>query len=71
LNDRPTALERAFELAGSGRFAELGHVRAELKREGYELSQLTGPQLKQLRGIMDPAQRAKVPADGQPRPCLR
>lgn len=70
MNDRPTALERAFELAGSGQFAELGQVRAELKREGYDLSRLTGPQLtKQLRGIMESAQRAKAPADGQPDPA--
>jgi hypothetical protein len=48
--DCKSAVERAFEIAGSGEvqtIERLGHV---LRREGYALNVLTGPLLlKQLR----------------------
>jgi hypothetical protein len=50
--DRPTALERAFDLAKSGTCADVGEVRKKLKAEGYSPEQLTGPALiRQLRDL--------------------
>lgn len=48
-----TALERAFELARSGKFATVTEVKAAVSREGYVASQLQGPLLlRQLRAAM-------------------
>jgi hypothetical protein len=47
---RKSTLERAFELAESGRLASVAELRAQLKREGHTLEQLTGRALmSQLR----------------------
>jgi hypothetical protein len=47
---RPSALERAFELARSGRIASIETIKLILKREGYDGAQLAGPHLiRQLR----------------------
>ena len=35
MNDRPTTLERAFELANSGECANVDQIRLRLKSEGY------------------------------------
>ena len=49
---RPTALERAFELARSGQYPGISEIRAQLKSEGYATQQLEGPQLlRQLRAL--------------------
>jgi hypothetical protein len=51
-----TAIERAFQLAKSGRFASMLEVRKALKEEGYSLQQLEGKSLqRQLRDIMSAA----------------
>ena len=48
-----SALERAFELARSGRASSLAELRAMIKAEGYSLSQITGPSLgRQLRNLI-------------------
>ena len=48
-----TTLERAFELAKSGRYATSGEIKQVLNREGYAASQITGPMLmRQLREIL-------------------
>jgi hypothetical protein len=39
---RPTVLERAFELADSGRFDNLNDLRAKLKSERYSDEQFLG-----------------------------
>jgi arginine repressor len=45
-----TALERAFELARSGKFQTTGEIRQALKDEGFSTDQITGPTLnRQLR----------------------
>ena len=45
-----SAIERAFQIAASGRVKDMQELRAVLNREGYDLSQLQGPSLlKQLR----------------------
>ncbi|WP_248311513.1 hypothetical protein [Bosea sp. ASV33] len=48
-----TTLERAFELARSGRLETLSELQRALVAEGYALQQLTGPALfEQLRKLM-------------------
>jgi hypothetical protein len=59
---RPTALERAFELARTGEFPGLGTVLDRLRAEGFSVSQVEGPALKrQLRElcVASHAQRAQ------------
>jgi hypothetical protein len=43
---RMTTLERAFQLARSGRVAGLPDIMASLGRDGYSSSQIEGPLLK-------------------------
>jgi hypothetical protein len=51
-----TAIERAFELARSGRFAKLEDIKAQLKLEGYSDAQVIGPTLfRQLRKLISEA----------------
>jgi len=48
-----TTLERAFQLAESGWFANVPDIRDRLKSEGYDRKQLDGPALrKQLIQII-------------------
>jgi hypothetical protein len=48
-----TAIERAFELAKSGRLASIDELRRALKSEGYFTHHLTGPSLLgQLRKLI-------------------
>ena len=51
----PSLIERAYQLAGSGRAKTLVELKKLLEREGYTsvASQLTGPSLRsQLRKLM-------------------
>lgn len=51
-----TSLERAFELAKSGQYLTMDHIRTKLKAEGYDFRQLEGRVLsKQLVEIMQNA----------------
>jgi hypothetical protein len=51
--NRPTALERAFELARTGKLTSLGELRTKLKDERYLAGDLEGPSLiKQLRALI-------------------
>ncbi|RUW21761.1 hypothetical protein EN812_31310 [Mesorhizobium sp. M4B.F.Ca.ET.169.01.1.1] len=48
-----TALERAFSLAESGECASVKDISDKLRREGYDIQQLTGKSLvKQLRDLV-------------------
>jgi hypothetical protein len=48
-----SALERAFDLARSGKYKTVSDIRCRLKQEGYWDAQLSGPGLlKQLRTII-------------------
>src|SRR5579871_5291914 len=40
-----TALERAFQLARSGKFSTVSGIRKNLKREGYHARAIEGPRL--------------------------
>ena len=52
----PTAVERAFELARSGRCAGVAQIRAQLKAEGHSGAQIWGPSLtRQLRALCNAA----------------
>jgi hypothetical protein len=56
MDQNRTPLERAFELAKSGDYADVTSVRARLKAEGYSDGQLEGPVLvRQLREIVKKA----------------
>lgn len=51
-----TALERAFELARTGKFRSVTDLRNAINREGYAGSQIAGPALaRQLSEIMKAA----------------
>jgi hypothetical protein len=63
MNSRPTALERAFDLARSGDCAGVEDVRKKLKSEGYSVEQLTGRTLiRQLRDLCQAAAPAEPAA---------
>ncbi|WP_189426974.1 hypothetical protein [Devosia pacifica] len=53
MDPNKTTLERAFELAKSGRYTTNGEIKQVLAQEGYTASQITGPALmRQLRQIL-------------------
>jgi hypothetical protein len=70
-----TALERAFQLAKSGSYASLEHIKKRLKAERYSTEQITGGALsKQLRALIrttlkspgtQPAKKPARPVDEQ------
>lgn len=60
MDRRPTAVERAFELAKSGRFASMDELQKALKAENYSAKELEGSSLhKQLRDLMSAARARK------------
>ncbi|HVP83161.1 MAG TPA: hypothetical protein VMS78_00435 [Rhizomicrobium sp.] len=64
MNDRPTTLERAFQLANSGECANVDQIRLRLKREGYSDGQAhtKGPSIRNQLSKLCQAAAAK--ADG-------
>lgn len=61
MQHRLTALERAFELAGSGECRSTDEIRKRLNAEGYSGQQITGPTLlRQLRELCAAAKPAEV-----------
>lgn len=53
MNPGTTALERAFELAKSGKFASVSEVKSAVSKEGYSMNQMEGPMLaRQLRALI-------------------
>lgn len=58
-----TAVERAFELARSGRFNRPSEIVQAISKEGYTASQLEGPSLRrQLSALI---KQAREPATGE------
>jgi hypothetical protein len=51
MDSRTTALERAFQLAKSGRVSGLSEIFGVLRAEGYSANQIEGPVLK--RQLLD------------------
>jgi hypothetical protein len=63
MDQNKTALERAFELARSGRFQTVTELKKVVSREGYQASQLEGSQLsRQLTALI----RESNPAGQEP-----
>jgi hypothetical protein len=53
MNQRMTALERAFQLARSGQVLTVSEIKTSLGRDGYSTNQLDGPSLRrQLTGLI-------------------
>ena len=55
-----TAVERAFELAKSGRYVNVGEIKYRLHVEGHFADAITGTQLsEQLKAIIDTARKTR------------
>jgi hypothetical protein len=53
MNDRLTTLERAFDLARSGKFSSVQEIKKKLGAEGFYIGQVTGRSLtKQLNVLI-------------------
>ena len=64
MDQRITALERAFQLARSGDVAAISDIITSLNREGYYASQIEGPLLKrQLTDLIKAARKGSVNSD--------
>jgi hypothetical protein len=59
MDQRMTALERAFQLARSGTVAGLTDIITSLKRDGYPASQIEGPLLKRQLADLIKAARGR------------
>lgn len=56
-----TTLERAFELAKSGKFEKIRELQRALSAEGFSVHQISGPTLfDQLRKLMKAAKAPEV-----------
>jgi hypothetical protein len=61
MEQRTTALERAFQLARSGRVAGLTDIITSLNREGYSANQIEGRLLKrQLADLIKTARKGSM-----------
>jgi hypothetical protein len=60
-----TALERAFQLARSGRVAGLTDIITSLKSDGYSVDQIEGPLLKRQLADLVKAARAGGTSSGR------
>jgi hypothetical protein len=60
MDNRPTAIERAFTLAASGQVNNLHEIRDALKAEGFTVGgHLYGPTIQRQLGKMIAAAKAK------------
>jgi hypothetical protein len=60
-----SAIERAFELARTGRFLDVSEIKDRLRNEGYFTDTVTGPTLRtQLKAMIEAARstRWKAPS---------
>lgn len=59
MDSSKTALERAFDLARSGKYHNLTEIKQALTSEGYYANQLDGPALRrQISGLIKDARAA-------------
>ena len=64
MSDRPTELERAFQLAKTGHSGSVDEIRKRLRSEGYFANHITGKGLSlQFRALMKAA-RIAPPVEG-------
>jgi hypothetical protein len=62
MDHRKTTLERAFELAKSGIYANFAEVRTKIKSEGYDIHQMEGAALRrQINQIIQSARSGPGP----------
>ena len=67
MDHRVTALERAFQLARSGKVSGLSDIRKVLNREGYSENQVDGRTLKrQLTGLIETARPGRPTSSSPP-----
>ena len=60
MHDDQTAIERAFQLARSGRYASVRLILKTLETEGYLREQTDGKSLhRQIKGLILTAQRSQ------------
>ena len=60
-----TAIERAFELAKSARYRNVGEIKYRLHVEGYFADAITGTQLcEQLKAIIHAARKTHGAGEG-------
>ena len=58
MDHRVTALERAFQVAKSGKCSSVADLKKQLRAEGYSIAQITGRTLvKQLEVLIKMARR--------------
>jgi hypothetical protein len=62
LNAEKTALERAFEIARTGRWDRVEDIRRQLHQEGYNYRQVEGPLLG--RQLVEAARLARLAQTG-------
>jgi hypothetical protein len=60
MDHRMTALERAFQLARSGRVSTIADIVGSLKRSGYSIDQIEGRTLKRQLANLIRAARAGI-----------
>jgi hypothetical protein len=61
MDQRMTALERAFQLARSGQVATIEEIVASLKHDGYDQRQIEGPVLKrQIKALIEAARSEAI-----------
>jgi hypothetical protein len=54
-------IERAFQLAQSGKYSAVGDIKTKLKSEGYSLATVDSPSLaKQLRELIKKSQEPQA-----------
>ncbi len=64
MDTRPTAMERAYELARSGACATVADIKAKLRAEGLAEDQIFGPRLlADLRGLCAAARESAPSGD--------
>ena len=58
MDPKVSAIERAFEIAGSGHAATIEEIRTALRKQGYAPEQIEGPRLRsQLKAIIKSARQ--------------
>ena len=62
METRRTPIERAFELAKSGKYRDVGEILLELKKERVSVDQIVGSTLK--RQLVDIIKEAHKPPKG-------
>jgi hypothetical protein len=65
MDQHSSALERAFQLAKSGDFPSVHHIKQRLAKEGYSAEQVNGPRLlAQLRLLIAEARSPAAQSQG-------